>query len=112
MLIWTRSDVCMSCMPFTPIQLSTVTDEGQTFWGFALHQAMFGSCTGSTGADSLMSDGMLSLASMQEAEAAAGAGGLDWEDSAGVSGPLYDIVDVIFELGSRGFFRRQVGFEY
>lgn len=49
---------------------------------------------------------------MQEAEAAAGAVGLDWEDSAGVSGPLYDIVDVVFELGSRGFFRRQVGFEY
>lgn len=34
--------------------------------------------------------------------------GLDWEDSAGVSAPLYDIVDVVFELGSRGFFRRQV----
>ena len=34
--------------------------------------------------------------------------GLDWEDCAGVSAPLYDIVDVVFELGSRGFFRRQV----
>ena len=45
---------------------------------------------------------------MQEAGAAAGALGLDWEDSAGVSAPLYDIVDVVFELGSRGFFRRQV----
>ena len=37
-----------------------------------------------------------------------GVGGLDWEDSAGISAPLYDIVDVVFELGSRGFFRRQV----
>ena len=36
------------------------------------------------------------------------AAALDWEESAGVSAPLYDIVDVVFELGSRGFFRRQV----
>ena len=33
---------------------------------------------------------------------------LDWEESAGISAPLYDIVDVVFELRSRGFFRRQV----
>ena len=45
----------------------------------------------------------------QEAESG-GVGGLDWEDSAGISAPLYDIVDVVFELGSRGFFRRQVSF--
>jgi hypothetical protein len=31
-----------------------------------------------------------------------GVGGLDWEDSAGISAPLYDIVDVVFELGSAG----------
>jgi hypothetical protein len=33
---------------------------------------------------------------------------LDWEESAGISAPLYDIVDAVFELRSRGFFRRQV----
>lgn len=44
---------------------------------------------------------------IQEGEGG-GVGGLDWEDSAGISAPLYDIVDVVFELGSRGFFRRQV----
>ncbi|KAK9807024.1 hypothetical protein WJX72_010915 [[Myrmecia] bisecta] len=33
---------------------------------------------------------------------------LDWEESAGISSPLYEIVDVVFHLQSRGFFRRQV----
>ena len=33
----------------------------------------------------------------------------DWEEAAGISAPLYDIVDTLFELQSRGFFRRQVG---
>lgn len=42
----------------------------------------------------------------QDSEAAAAA--VEWEDSTGVSAPLYEVVDVIFELGSRGFFRRQV----
>lgn len=32
----------------------------------------------------------------------------DWEEAAGISAPLYDIVDTLFELQSRGFFRRQV----
>jgi len=35
---------------------------------------------------------------------------LDWEESAGISAPLYDIVDIVFELRSRGFFRRQARF--
>ena len=43
-----------------------------------------------------------------DAEASAAAA-LDWEESAGISAPLYDIVDIVFELGSHGFFRRQVG---
>ena len=30
------------------------------------------------------------------------------EEAAGISSPLYDIVDVLFELQSRGYFRRQV----
>lgn len=30
------------------------------------------------------------------------------EESAGISAPLYDVVDVLFQLQSRGFFRRQV----
>ncbi|GAB4817940.1 hypothetical protein N2152v2_004986 [Parachlorella kessleri] len=30
------------------------------------------------------------------------------EDSAGISAPLYDIVDCVFQLQTRGFFRRQV----
>ena len=41
-------------------------------------------------------------------DAASGAG-LDWEDNIGISAPLYDIVDEIFGLQSRGFVRRQVG---
>ncbi len=32
----------------------------------------------------------------------------DWEEAAGISAPLYEIVDTVFELQSRGFFRRQV----
>ena len=32
----------------------------------------------------------------------------DWEEAAGISAPLYEIVDTLFELQSRGFFRRQV----
>ena len=32
----------------------------------------------------------------------------DWEEAAGISAPLYEIVDCLFELQSRGFFRRQV----
>jgi hypothetical protein len=51
---------------------------------------------------------VLPVSCQQEGEGG-GVGGLDWEDSAGISAPLYDIVDVVFELGSRGFFRRQVG---
>ena len=31
----------------------------------------------------------------------------DWEEAAGISAPLYEIVDTVFELQSRGFFRRQ-----
>ena len=34
---------------------------------------------------------------------------LDPEDAAGISAPLYDIVDCLFMLQTRGFFRRQVG---
>lgn len=30
------------------------------------------------------------------------------DESAGISAPLYDVVDVLFQLQSRGFFRRQV----
>lgn len=50
----------------------------------------------------------LCIFALQQDGEGAGAGSLDWEDSAGISAPLYDIVDVVFELGSRGFFRRQV----
>ncbi len=42
----------------------------------------------------------------QESESAAAVA--EWEDSTGVSAPLYEVVDVIFELGSRGLIRRQV----
>mmetsp|Transcript_13710 Transcript_13710/g.41406 ORF Transcript_13710/g.41406 Transcript_13710/m.41406 type:complete len:1265 (+) Transcript_13710:304-4098(+) len=38
----------------------------------------------------------------------AAAAAAEWEDSTGVSAPLYEVVDVVFELGSRGFFRRQI----
>ena len=34
---------------------------------------------------------------------------MDWEDNIGISAPLYDIIDEIFGLQSRGFVRRQVG---
>ena len=33
---------------------------------------------------------------------------MDWDDAVGISMPLYTLVDVLFELQSRGFFRRQV----
>ena len=49
-------------------------------------------------------------AGRQDSEAAAAA--VEWEDSTGVSAPLYEVVDVIFDLGSRGFFRRQVPLSY
>lgn len=42
---------------------------------------------------------------MQAAEEAADA--VDWDDAVGISMPLYTLVDVLFELQSRGFFRRQ-----
>ncbi len=29
------------------------------------------------------------------------------EENAGISGPLYEFVDALFELNRRGFFRRQ-----
>ncbi len=29
----------------------------------------------------------------------------DWEEAAGISAPLYEIVDTVFELQSRGFFQ-------
>lgn len=45
---------------------------------------------------------------MQEAAANAIPEGLAWEESAGISAPLLDIVDVLFNLSSHGFFRRQV----
>ena len=32
---------------------------------------------------------------------------MDWDDAVGISMPLYTLVDVLFELQSRGFFRRQ-----
>ena len=32
----------------------------------------------------------------------------DWEEVAGASAPLYELVGVVFELHTRGFFRRQV----
>jgi len=41
----------------------------------------------------------------QAAEEAADA--VDWDDAVGISMPLYTLVDVLFELQSRGFFRRQ-----
>ena len=34
--------------------------------------------------------------------------GLDWDENMGISAPLYDIVDVVFGLQTRGFLRRQV----
>ena len=36
--------------------------------------------------------------------------GDDWEreEAAGISAPLYVVIDVLFGLQSRGFFRRQV----
>ena len=43
----------------------------------------------------------------QAAEEAADA--VDWDDAVGISMPLYTLVDVLFELQSRGFFRRQAG---
>lgn len=39
---------------------------------------------------------------------AAGPPGPDWEEAAGISAPLYELVDALFELQGRGFFRRQV----
>lgn len=44
------------------------------------------------------------LADLQESATAGGGE----DDSAGVSAPLYDVVDAIFGLAGRGFFRRQV----
>ncbi|KAK9836224.1 hypothetical protein WJX84_011500 [Apatococcus fuscideae] len=49
-----------------------------------------------------------SWSQMQEAAANAIPEGLAWEESAGISAPLLDIVDVLFNLQSHGFFRRQV----
>lgn len=44
----------------------------------------------------------------QTAEERGDCSGLALEEAAGVSAPLYDVVDVLFELQSRGYFRRQV----
>ncbi len=54
--------------------------------------------------------GLLNLSMLQIDEVAASAipEGLAWEESAGISAPLLDIVDVLFNLQSHGFFRRQV----
>ena len=49
------------------------------------------------------------LLQMHEAAASVIPEGLAWEESAGISAPLLDIVDVLFNLQSHGFFRRQVG---
>ena len=34
--------------------------------------------------------------------------GLDAEENMGISSPLYQIIDVVFDLRARGFLRRQV----
>lgn len=43
-----------------------------------------------------------------ENSAAEGVGSFGMEDCAGISAPLYEIVDCVFQLQTRGFFRRQV----
>ncbi len=50
------------------------------------------------------------LSATQEGEGGAGgaAPGLQRDDCTGISAPLYELLDTVFELGSRGFFRRQV----
>ena len=45
---------------------------------------------------------------MQALEDRVDVSGAALEESAGISAPLYDVVDVLFQLQSRGFFRRQV----
>ena len=45
---------------------------------------------------------------MQALEDRVDVSGTALEESAGISAPLYDVVDVLFQLQSRGFFRRQV----
>ena len=45
---------------------------------------------------------------MQPAELKEAAQPMLLEESAGISAPLYDVIDVLFELQSRGIFRRQV----
>lgn len=62
---------------------------------------------GAQTAGNLMSATATLLGRGDDFEAASGAG-LDWEDNIGISAPLYDIVDEIFGLQSRGFVRRQV----
>ena len=44
---------------------------------------------------------------MQDTEAAQPSG-LDAEENMGISSPLYQIIDVVFDLRARGFLRRQV----
>ena len=44
---------------------------------------------------------------MQDQESAQ-ASGLDAEENMGISSPLYQIIDVVFDLRARGFLRRQV----
>ena len=46
---------------------------------------------------------------MQGAEGeGAQSSGLDAEENMGISSPLYQIIDVVFDLRARGFLRRQV----
>ena len=44
---------------------------------------------------------------MQDTEAAQPSG-MDAEENMGISYPLYQIIDVVFDLRARGFLRRQV----
>lgn len=53
---------------------------------------------------------LLSILQGGEGEGAQSSG-LDAEENMGISSPLYQIIDVVFDLRARGFLRRQVGIE-
>lgn len=53
----------------------------------------------------------ISLTWVQGGEVEGGqSSGLDAEENMGISSPLYQIIDVVFDLRARGFLRRQVPF--
>ena len=53
-------------------------------------------------------DGKRAVARLQAMDERDELAAISLEEAAGISSPLYDIVDVLFELQSRGYFRRQV----